>query len=326
MGNALTILLKIPRAQLQSLKQLTLSCMIIIFTFPASLALENEKPVMFVHVSNSAGTALCRSFVKSGIRTPGIKSNCNARCSLPWNWQRFCSTKVKCQKIKCTPPWGNSIKNICYNMNRYAENNQIQMLGREMFLEEVDRRSNFSLCVQFRYFLIFKEPIARISSNLARLSKHPNIDVKKWLKSTHATKPNLIRNQLNDMSGTPSLNNYVTRLLLGEEAFFLGKSQMNFTTMKQHALQVLNQFDLVVPAEELSSPKSIELISNLFLKNTQLRDSLSKFLIQRMNHKKRKSSLDSEAMQTLKEANEIDIQLYELMKVKFKKIQSQLSA
>ena len=279
-----------------------------------------ERPVMFVHISNSAGTAICRSFVKSGVQTPGLKKNCNAKCTLPWHWQRFCESKHRCERMKCDPPWGNSIKNLCRNMFNYATRENLDLIGREMFLEEVSSNTNFTLCKQFKYFMVFKDPITRISSNLNRLVKRPKKALRRWLHDEHMGRPTLVKNYLNDMSGTPSLNNYVTRILLGKDAFFLGKMSTHSKKIEHHAVHILNQFELVIPAEMLGTVQATSLMSNLWRKQTNLNETLAQILPKRLNHKKRGMHLDDESMRILLEANALDIHLYELVKEKFKKL------
>ena len=280
-------------------------------------AIEDERPVMFVHISNSAGTALCRSFVKSGVRTPDLKKNCNAKCTLPWHWQRFCNSKYRCKRLKCQPSWGSSQRDLCANMLKYASRENLDLIGREMFLEEVSVNTNFTVCKQFKYFMIFKEPVTRISSNLNRLVKNPKNTVKKWLHDERIGRPALVKNLLNDMSGTPSLNNYVTRILLGEDAFFSGKMSLQSNNMERHAMYILDQFELVVPAEMLGTVQAISLISNLWGKHEELNKTLARFLARRLNHRQHTNALDDESMEILVQANALDIRLHKSVKEKF---------
>ena len=282
-------------------------------------SIEDERPVMFVHISNSAGTALCRSFVKSGMRTPGLKKNCNAKCTLPWHWQRFCNSKYRCKRLKCQPSWGSSQRDLCANMFKYASRENLDLIGREMFLEEVSVNTNFTLCKQFKYFMVFKEPITRISSNLNRLIKNPKNTVRSWLHDEHIGRPALVKNHLNDMCGTPSLNNYVTRILLGKDAFFSGKMSES-DNMARHAMYILDQFELVVPAEMLGTVQAISLISNLWRKHEKLNQTLAQLLARRLNHRKHRNALDGESMEVLLQANALDIRLYKSVKEKFERM------
>ena len=85
-------------------------------------------------------------------------------------------------------------------------------------------------------------------------------------------------------------------------------------------MHILNQFELVIPAEMLGTVQAISLISNLWKKQTNVNETLAQFLAKRLNHKKRGLHLDDESMRILLQANALDIRLYELVKEKFEKL------
>jgi len=206
-------------------------------------------------------------------------------------------------------------------MFKYALRENLDLIGREMFLEEVSVNTNFTLCKQFKYFMIFKDPVTRISSNLNRLVKNPKNTVRRWLHDKHIGRPALVKNYLNDMCGTPSLNNYVTRILLGKDAFFSGKMSKS-NNMERHAMYILDQFELIIPAEMLGTVQAISLISNLSGKHEELNKTLARFLARRLNHRKHTNALDVESMEILLQANAIDIRLYKYVNEKFERMLS----
>ena len=223
----------------------------------------------------------------------------------PFEWQRFCPRKLRCRTVPCRPPWGNL--RSCKAMAEYAKSSGLQFLGRETVLEEVHAKDAFELCSQFRYIMLFKDPMRRLQSNLNRLASRPNKQAKAWL-----TRLVFTEHRTSDLAGTPSLNNFVARTILGTDAFFLPPGGIN-ASHEQAATVMLSKFALVLPVERLSEVYAQNRIALLFGYNTTATESTRKLqhlLSQKRNHRSRKQRLNPVTVSLLTRMNVIDMSLY----------------
>ena len=276
----------------------------IVRTVPDEIPQPN-KPVFFIHVSNSAGTAFCFMMKKAlAVRVDRTEKNCNSGCMAPFEWQRFCPVGL-CKRVECIPPWGGS--RSCEAMSEYAARNRLEILGRETVLEEVHASTGFRICSQFRYVMLFKEPLRRLQSNLNRLAHNPEVEVARSLRKNRYSSL-----RTSDLSGTPSLNNYVTRMILGTDSFFLPPGAIN-NTHEQAARSMLSKFELVIPVEKLSTDYAQFRLAALFgmQSKEKVLTKIRILLSQRTNHKpQKKKRLSLKAFALLQRMNEIDIRLY----------------
>lgn len=98
----------------------------------------------------------------------------------------------------------------------------------------------------FDVVTVLRDPVARLVSQLERSSPRPNsrlaeLTARPWHFNT---------SERSSLFGTASLDNYLTRLLLGPSAFFLPLRSINASHLEA-ATRVLDSFTAAVPIEEL---------------------------------------------------------------------------
>ena len=102
------------------------------------------------------------------------------------------------------------------------------------------------LCPEFAYVAVVRDPVARLQSQLERMSATPNHRLHAMM-----ARPRVFNaSETTSLMGTAAVDNYLTRLLLGPSAFFLPLRGINAS----HALaasRVLARFAAVIPLEDL---------------------------------------------------------------------------
>ena len=122
--------------------------------------------VFFLHVSTSGGTALCRLAQEQPCsRIPSCGANCNLNCRHPWDWRQHCTAPACEPPAKpCKPPH----RPGCAGLRRYVTNRNLTFVASETMLVEG------GLCADFAYVTVLRDPVARLQSQLERMSAQPN--------------------------------------------------------------------------------------------------------------------------------------------------------
>ena len=111
-------------------------------------------------------------------------------------------------------------------------------------------------CPNFDHVILLCEPIHRLFSRAFRLHD-PNRTVRALLERTVVHDPqntSLVKSIMPSFAGTASFNNPMIRILLGPRMF---RAPLGGITRRhyQAAVQLLQNFTLVVPTEKLSDPR-----------------------------------------------------------------------
>ena len=168
-------------------------------------------------------------------------ANCNLNCMHPWNWRDHC-TEPACPRATklCKPPF----RPGCASLARYAQRRNLTMLASETMLH--------SRCFDhFSYVTVLRDPVARLSSQLERMTTRPNMKLRSLLASPYVFNTS----ERTSLMGTAAVDNYLTRLLLGPPAFFLplrGINESHFAA----AAATLASFTAAIPIEQLDGAGS----------------------------------------------------------------------
>ena len=205
-----------------------------------------RRPVFFLHVSSSGGSSLCAlaqsqpcaRVPSCGVRgtDDGLNKNCNLQCAHPWDWRQHCTAPACAPPAKpCRPPY----KPGCAGLSRYVRRRNLSFVASETLLAH-------GLCPEFAYVAVVRDPVARLQSQLERMSATPNHRLHAMM-----ARPRVFNaSETTSLMGTAAVDNYLTRLLLGPSAFFLPLRGINAS----HALaasRVLARFAAVIPLEDL---------------------------------------------------------------------------
>ena len=196
-----------------------------------------RRPVFFLHVSSSGGSSLCAlAQSQPCARVPSCGANCNLQCAHPWDWRQHCMVPACAPPAKpCRPPY----KPGCAGLSRYVRRRNLSFVASETLLAH-------GLCPEFAYVAVVRDPVARLQSQLERMSATPNHRLHAMM-----ARPRVFNaSETTSLMGTAAVDNYLTRLLLGPSAFFLPLRGINAS----HALaasRVLARFAAVIPLEDL---------------------------------------------------------------------------
>ena len=196
-----------------------------------------RRPVFFLHVSSSGGSSLCAlAQSQPCARVPSCGANCNLQCAHPWDWRQHCTAPACAPPAKpCRPPY----KPGCAGLSRYVRRRNLSFVASETLLAH-------GLCPEFAYVAVVRDPVARLQSQLERMSATPNHRLHAMM-----ARPRVFNaSETTSLMGTAAVDNYLTRLLLGPSAFFLPLRGINAS----HALaasRVLARFAAVIPLEDL---------------------------------------------------------------------------
>ena len=235
-----------------------------------------SRYVQLLHVSNSGGTSVCQMASLLGLQAPH-GSACNLRCKGPTNWNG---------NRRCT-------FDSCDALASHVRTNGWQFVGSETILEEMEWAApplSQPLCPRVSYVAVFKDPLSRIYSEVARLAftkfrRSPEVLLWSWLPgcdlagsaSQLATALVLFDSDRcyngahcnnhtgTALMGTPAISNYAARLLLGRRRFLEPPDRLDAGDALREALHVLSQFSLVISIESLSSPTALRALARVLL-------------------------------------------------------------
>ena len=207
----------------------------------------SARPIFFMHVSSSGGTALCRwAQEQPCAQIPACGANCNMQCHHPWNWQHHCRPPACVPPAKpCQLPF-KAAGGGCEGLARYARRRNLTFLASETMLPGYGRQ-----CLEQYFFgvIVLRDPVERLQSQFVRFHPSgPNAALNAILSRQYAFNTT----ERSSLFGTASIDNYLTRLLLGPRAFFLPLRGIN-SSHRQAAARILESFQLTVPIENLSS-------------------------------------------------------------------------
>lgn len=213
----------------------------------SSLSRHDHRPIFFQHVSTSGGTALCRWAQEQPCGTiPQCGANCNLQCHHPWNWRHHCERPACLQpSTPCRHPYKYSSKS-CDGLARYARRRNLTFMASETMLPSYGRQ-----CLERHFFgiIVLRDPVERLVSQFIRF--HP--DAPNAALNTILSRPYVFNtSERSSLFGTASVDNYLTRLLLGAPAFFLPLRGIN-ASHRRAASKVLASFQLAIPLENLSA-------------------------------------------------------------------------
>jgi hypothetical protein len=308
----------------------------------------SEKPVMFVHISNSGGTAACNSVSGGGVRVT-LEGNCNLMCNMPWLWSRYYKgpgewTRSEMMTLASCNQNEEHVRNMmvderdCEAMAKYAEKWKFRILFREMVLAETGEEANdFTICPQFRYVMFFKDPIKRYESELSiRHGFHGANATKRFVEKSYAGEdngerawfgPSLLnmREGLGHiMPGTPGINNFVTRTLLGPDVFTLPPKKITEEHLDR-ARAILSKFEAVIPLEKAFESYTWRIFASLFpeVGERLFYRTKAQLWCKHANVKNRRHKDyikgDERLHKMIKEMNTIDTALHNEMTVKYVK-------
>lgn len=200
-------------------------------------------PVYFLHVSSSGGSSMCRwAQQQRCARIPSCGANCNLPCAHPWDWRSRCRPPAcEAPSRVCTPPF----KAGCKALARYVQRHNLSFFASETVLLR-EPLAPARLCPMFRHVAVLRQPVERARRQLERMSQQPNSRFRAMLSSPLFFNTS----ERTSLMGTPALNNYITRLVLGPQAFFLPLNAITDSHCDD-ATRILAGFDAVVPLEHL---------------------------------------------------------------------------
>jgi len=308
----------------------------------------SEKPVMFVHISNSGGTAACNSVSGGGVRVT-LEGNCNLMCNMPWLWSRYYKgpgewTRSEMMTLASCNQNEEHVRNMmvderdCEAMAKYAEKWKFRILFREMVLAETGEEANdFTICPQFRYVMFFKDPIKRYESELSIRHGFDGANAtKRFVEKSYAGEgngerawfgPSLLnmREGLGHiMPGTPGINNFVTRTLLGPDVFTLPPKKITEEHLDR-ARAILSKFEAVIPLEKAFESYTWRIFASLFpeVGERLFYRTKAQLWCKHANVKNRRHKDyikgDERLHKMIKEMNTIDTALHNEMTVKYVK-------
>lgn len=187
-------------------------------------------------------------------RIPSCGANCNLNCAHPWDWRNSCRPPAcPVPKRTCRPPH----RPGCAALHRYAQRHNLTFFASETILHR-DADRPLELCSEFRHVALVRHPVERVRRQLERMSTQPNSRFRAMLSTS------LVFNlsERTSLMGTPSLDNYLTRLLLGPDAFFLPFRALTDVHCDQ-ASALLAGFVAAVPLERLDGAGAAHIASLL---------------------------------------------------------------
>ena len=218
----------------------------------------SKLPVAFVHVSGSGGTSVCNAAAAMGVRTPSVRWGC-----------QFPGTNV----LGHGP---SDIFGSCHAFALSVRSHSVDFFENEGYLRDGKWADAMDgLCaLHFRHAILLKDPVERIVSQALDIAprvyrSHAETLLTTWLNGSCVPTVACLRsNGTQDRTGkeaegraergfvmhkslghafmgTPAIENYATRMLLGEEAFH------RHLTLEdgRAALHKLTRFQLVYPIE-----------------------------------------------------------------------------
>ena len=194
-----------------------------------------RRPVFFLHVSSAGGSSLCAlAQSQPCARVPSCGANCNLQCAHPWDWRQHCIAPACAPPAKpCRPPY----KPGCAGLSRYVRRRNLSFVASETLLAH-------GLCPEFAYVAVVRDPVARLQSQLERMSATPNHRLHAMM-----ARPRVFgASETTSLMGTAAVDNYLTRLL-GPSAFFLPLRGINASHASPR--RVLARFAAVIPLEDL---------------------------------------------------------------------------
>ena len=199
-------------------------------------------PVYFLHVSSSGGSTICRwAQQQRCARVPSCGANCNLNCAHPWDWRSGCHPPAcPLATRSCKSPH----RPGCTGLHRYLQRHNITFFASETMLH---RKEDDALCAEFRHVALLRHPVERVRRQLERMSSTPNIRLREMLSSPFVFNTS----ERTSLMGTPAVNNYLARLLLGSAAFFLPLRALNDSHCDV-ASDLLARFEVVVPLDQVT--------------------------------------------------------------------------
>ena len=168
-----------------------------------ALAMAASRPVFFLHVSSSGGTALCRwAQDQHCSRVPSCGSNCNLNCKHPWNWVSHCvEPACAAPPRRCKLPY----RAGCDGLARYVRERNLTFVGTETLLTE---RPCFD---RFTHVVVLRDPVERLQSQLVRLYPNsPNARLHAMMSRRFVFNTS----EHSSLMGTAAVDNYMTRMLV----------------------------------------------------------------------------------------------------------------
>lgn len=207
------------------------------------MASDNRRPVFFLHMSTAGGTSVCRwAQDQPCARVPACGANCNLHCRHPWDWRSHCPGQPACSRPAklCKTPFATG---ACDALAQYVRRKNLTFMASETML--------FERCFQrFHYVTILRDPVERLRSLLERRrgAQDPNMRLSRLLSRLFAFNTS----EPSSLMGTPALDNYLTRLLLGPPVFFLPLGGVNASHFRA-AARVLAKFAVAIPIDNLTT-------------------------------------------------------------------------
>ena len=233
----------------------------------------DPRPVFFLHISSAGGSSICRwAQQQPCARIPSCGANCNLGCAHPWDWKASCRPPV-CSPPDhpCRPPY----KVGCAGLRRHAQRNNLTFLASETMLHrEPGERPR--LCPGFRYVVLLRDPVERLTRQLERMSSQPNTRLRAMLASPFVFNTS----ERTSLMGTAAINNYAARMLLGPPAFFLPLGAFNDSLCSQ-ASKLLAGFTAAVGLDQLPGGGSDHLASLLGWTGAAVRRNSHEYLLAR---------------------------------------------
>ena len=253
-----------------------------------------EKPILFVHLTKSAGTSVCRMAKHNGEAMLRQKDAVHFSCNLP-----FDGPAVNKFPDKSPPRFS-----TCQARARYLKSEMVSFNAVEHFLEDSSGKS--LICdAEMRYFTILRNPMERIQSWIA-YHKIPPEDVLRWLQGED--NPSRYSSPQRHYERTflyPYVDNYLVRTLCGKSTFRLPPGAIDESHLLK-AWTILQLFEKVIFFDELNQPSFSTFIAELgWPTETQL------FHANPSEYQRQFLLFDS-VIETLQNFNSFDHQLYTL--------------
>ena len=237
------------------------------------------KAIMLLHMSKAGGTSLCNLGRYNNLTTHPKANNC---------WPPFNG-----------PVWFASFRHVEVTCTAYAhmvESDSIGILANEAYLDGGASGYATQLCPNLTYVTMLRHPVARTLSH----TRQAGIRDSDGSKDKYRSRPLVEQLQARPEIG----NNYMTRFLLGKQAYESALDELDSTALEA-ALRNLLQMDVILVLED--PVQTSEGLGRLGWAVTDLRTKAG-----RVDPRRRHvSDLTGAEVQALQEANRLDAVLYQ---------------
>lgn len=216
------------------------------------MAAAPAEAVFFLHLSSAGGSSLCRLGQQQPCaRVPACRANCNLNCAHPWDWVNYCNPLVCASPQR---PCKSAYAPSCAGLRRYVRRRNLTIIASETMLPSWHRGESLSsLCTGFAYVTVLRDPVERLQSQLERMHPTaPNARLRSLLNASRSRFEPAVKSSL---MGPAAVDNYLIRLLLGPDVFFLPLRAIN-RTHAQQAEAVLRTFAAAIPLDQLDAQGS----------------------------------------------------------------------